>query len=203
MHPVPNPSLFVDLKPIVKKTKMIVKTAGRNQGKRATKFHTVKHRQIGDPPSGEHPFDKQLVRDVDPAGAPNTLMFIGPGMTANLANENLNTLQEIIDYVKAHTRIQNTAMFKRVFVNAKYTLSQQQANPRLRCVGKRLRSGRSPHLYSVRPYNFNGWNALQYYLTLHIPPAERFIVSRRGVHSDRIPAEEVPRLPTGAFPQYC
>lgn len=180
--------------------------SGGHRGPRQSKSRPLPtRRRVGDPPSGERPFDPLWVRNVDPGNDVDALMFIGDLFSQRLNNQGFQTLQDIITFVATHNKQQNTQMFKQVFFSQIWLDAQAARDPTLRCRGPNdWRSGRVGHRYSVRQYNYYGWNALREYLIQRITDEdERYIISNRGVRSDRIPNAQLPRGPFAAFPNTC
>lgn len=118
------------------------------------------------------------------------LKYIGPTIAARFAQGpyNIHTLQDMVDYVNAHTRAQNEAAWRYIFANNRsrtcvdYTTATQAR--RYSANGPRGRPWNNPphvtqngipinqraqlvdgdYLYCVRAYNRCGWESTVHYL---------------------------------------
>jgi hypothetical protein len=127
------------------------------------------------------------------------LKYIGPFFQNRFQQQHnpMQTFDDVIAYVSTHNKRQNTALFQRIFRNARWVEGNQ--NP-ARCIGDIARSRRPPHRYAIGRYNRFGWNSLVIYLRNNMMNNERFMQRTR---QDRIPALIPTRTLIQAYPNYC
>jgi len=147
---------------------------------------------------GERAFPFRRLNNPDTDQPVRRLKFIGPFFEQRFANQHnpIQTFDDVIEYVSHHTKQQNTALFERVFRNARWVNGHQNV---ARCIGVVARSRRPPHRQAIAEYNRFAWNAMVLYLRRNMTDEERF-TRRRG---DRIPALRAPRPLLQVFPNYC
>jgi hypothetical protein len=152
---------------------------------------------------GERPFRGERLNTPAPNEPTRRLKYIGNHISQELnQNEQIQTLQQYIDYITNHTQAQNTRMLERSLLNPQWHAGRN--NVQLRCVGPvNIPRG---YRYSVRKYNYMAWNALVLYARrmLQDHPNLRYRVTGRfRRQEDRIPLPLLPRAPHNAFPAHC
>lgn len=109
------------------------------------------------------------------------LKYIGSLLASRLVTQyNVNTLQQLLTYMRAHTRRQNQAMLTATLLNPKARRCELPA--------RRMRPAPCPCTYHVRDINRMGYNAILYYAL------------RRNVPLNRIPTTHRARTARQAYP---
>lgn len=150
---------------------------------------------------GEREFQVRRVNNPQTDQAMTRLKYIGPYFSGRFANNQqpIQTFDDLIAYIRTHTRERNTNLFKRVFRNQRYVVGPANV---ARCIGAVAQSRRPPHRYMISQYNRFAWNSTVVYLRRNMLDDERY-TGRAGHRSDRIPALLLPRTLIQAYPNYC
>ena len=117
------------------------------------------------------------------------LKYIGPLLASRLATQyNIATLQQLLAYLRTHTRQANQTMLTTALLNPKARSCQLPAG--------RMRPAPCPCSYHVRDTNRMGYNAILYYALRRNVPLSRIPATHRA----RNAIQAYPNVPCGTQP---